>query len=71
MQLVSLFDNLDIPQAIIGSTDIAMRRYLDPDLIAFTVTRPLFEQLCGLDDKSFLHKRFWGTLRRMREGEDT
>jgi len=66
MQLVSLFEDLGAPQAIIGATDIAMRRYLDSELIAFTVTKPMFEQLCGLDDRSFLHKRFWRNLREAR-----
>jgi len=70
MQLVPLFEDLGVPQAIVGATDIAMRRYLDPELIAFTVTKPMFEQLCGLDDRSFLHKRFWRNLRQVREGAD-
>jgi hypothetical protein len=65
-QLVSLFGDLDIPQAIVGSTDIAMREYLPPDLLAFTVTRPMFEQLCGLGEESFLHKPFWSDLQKAR-----
>ena len=68
MQLISLFEDLSVPQAIVGATDIAMRRHLDSTLSAFTVTKPMFEQLCGLDDRSFLHKRFWKTLRKAREG---
>jgi hypothetical protein len=68
MQLISLFEDSSVPQAIIGATDIAMRRHIDPTLIAFTVTKPMFEQLCALDDNSFLHKRFWRTLRKAREG---
>jgi hypothetical protein len=66
-QLVSLFDDLDIPQAVTGATDIAMRQHLPPDVLAFTVTRPLFEQLCALDETSFLHKPFWQRLRKARE----
>ncbi len=66
-QLVGLFDDLNIPQAITGATDIAMRQYLPPDILAFTVTKPLFEQLCALDEKSFLHKPFWKRLRKARE----
>jgi len=27
-----------------------------------TVTRPMFEQLCGLDERSFLYKGFWKDL---------
>ena len=53
-------------QAIVGATDIAMRQYLAPELIAFTVTKPMFEQLCALDETSFLYKRFWQDLRKAR-----
>ena len=58
MHLVSLFDDLSIPQALVGATDIAMRHYLPPEVLAFTVTRPMFEQLCALDERSFLYKPF-------------
>ena len=63
---ISMFDDLAIPQAIIGATDIAMRRFLPPELLAFTVTKPMFEQLCGLNEKSFLYKPFWQDLRKAR-----
>lgn len=66
MQLVTLFDDYDIPQAVIGATDIAMRQYLPPDILAFTVTKKMFEQLCTLDARSFLHKPFWQRLKRAR-----
>ncbi len=70
MELVPLFDDFDIPQAIIGTTDIAMRQYLPQDILAFTVTRPMFEQLCKLDGKSFLYKPFWKNLRKARGYKD-
>lgn len=66
MQLVSLFEDLSVPQALIGGTDIAMRQFLPPDVLAFTVTKPLFERLCALDERSFLHKPFWKRLRKAR-----
>jgi hypothetical protein len=65
-QLVALFEDLSLPQAAIGATDIAMREYLPPDLLAFTVTKPMFERLCGLDENSFLYKPFWRDLRAAR-----
>lgn len=68
MQLVSLFDDLTVPQAVIGATDIAMRQFLPPDILAFTVTKPLFKQLCELDEKSFLYKPFWKNLQHARTG---
>lgn len=66
-QLSALFDNLDITKAIIGATDIAMRQYLPPSILALTVTKPMFQQLCELDENSFLYKPFWKRLRKARE----
>lgn len=67
MQLVSLFRNLEEPQAIIGATDMAMRKYLPPDILAFTATRPMFELLCSLDRNSYLEKRFLSDLKSSRQ----
>lgn len=67
MQLVSLFENLDEPQAIIGATDMAMRKYLPYDILAFTVTRKMFERLCALDRNSYLEKRFLSDLMKNRK----
>ena len=66
-QLVSLFDDLRAPQAVTGATDIAMRQHLPPDVLAFTATKPMFEQLCALDERSFLQKPFWQRLRKARK----
>ena len=65
-ELVALFEDLNIPQAAIGATDIAMRHAVPPDVLAFTVTRPLFELLCKLDKNSFLYKPFWKKLQKAR-----
>ncbi len=68
MELVATFEDLDRPQAAIGATDVAMRSELPADVLAFTVTVPLFERLCALDDTSFLGKGFMRALRRARGG---
>lgn len=60
------FDDLDVPQALIGATDTAMRENLQADQILFVVTKPMFENLCRLDEKSFLYKNFWTGLRKAR-----
>ncbi len=65
-QLLSLFDDLDVPQALVGATDIAMRQHLPADVLALTVTRPMFERLCALDERSFLSKPFWQRLVQAR-----
>ncbi len=66
MLLVTLFNDLNTSQAIIGATDIAARQFLPSDLLAFTVTKPMFRQLCNLDERSFLYKQFWKDLRKVR-----
>ncbi len=66
MQSITLFKDLDRPQALIGATDLAMRQYLPPDILAFTMTKPMFANLCRLDEKSFLAKGFLARLKSAR-----
>ena len=66
MEMLPLIDNFDIPQAIIGTTDIAMRRYIPRNVMAFTVTKTMFENLCRLDKSSFLYKPFLKNLKKAR-----
>ncbi|MFZ0390082.1 MAG: DUF169 domain-containing protein [Calditrichia bacterium] len=65
--LAPLFEDLNEPRAIIGATDIAMRQHLPPDILLFTVTKPMFEQLCALDESSFLQKHFWEEVKQARK----
>ena len=65
-QLAAVFADLDTPAAKIGGTDIAMRSFLPRDTLALTVTKPMFEQLCQLDEKCFLHKSFWNNVKQAR-----
>jgi len=60
------FENLAIPQSSVGTTDIAMRRHIPKDVLGFTVTKPMFRQLCELDERSFLYKPFLENLRKAR-----
>ncbi len=66
MQSVSLFPDLEKPQAMIAATDMAMRQYLPPDILAFTVTKRMVENLAGIDQDSFLEKGFIKTLKKAR-----
>jgi len=66
-QLAAMFDDLDTPAATIGGTDIAMRPFIPRDTLAFTVTKPMFEQLCRLDESSFLYKSLWTNVKRSRK----
>ncbi|MCP4023666.1 MAG: DUF169 domain-containing protein [Desulfobacteraceae bacterium] len=65
-QLAAVFNDFTRPQAMISGTDIAMRSYLPYDTLAFTVTKPMFEQLCSLDSKSFFYKSFWKAVKTAR-----
>jgi hypothetical protein len=56
------------PQATIGTTDLAMRKFLPPDIMAFTVNKPMFDNLCQLDETSFLNKPFLEGLKKARGG---
>jgi len=73
MELVDPFPDLSHPQAALGMTDIAMRRYVPSDLLAFTVTPAMLDRLASLDERSFLFRPFLDDLRkarRRREGVD-
>ena len=67
-QMAALLRDLDteVPQAVIGATDMAMRQHLPADILAFTVNKAMYEQLCELDENSFLHKHFWIRLMKAR-----
>ena len=69
-QLAGLFADFDVPQAIIGATDQAMRKHLPPGLLAFSVTKPMFELLCrwAADPASSLHNNFLKQLVAARGG---
>jgi hypothetical protein len=66
MQLISLFMDLSVPQAIIGATDMAMRKYLPLNVLAFTVTKPMFKLLCNIGKNSYLEKSFIKGLKKAR-----
>lgn len=70
MQILSLFDDLEVPQAIIGALDQAMRKHLEPCMLTFTATKPMFERLCRWadDPRSSLHTGFLRDLVRARGG---
>ena len=70
MQILSLFEDLEAPQAIIGALDQAMRKHLDPWVLTFTATKPMFQQLClwADDPRSSRHTGFLQDLLDARGG---
>ena len=67
-ELVACFRDLDEPQAVVGGTDIAMRDGLPAGLLAFSVTLPMYRQLCDIGEDSFLGKGFFARLKKARGG---
>lgn len=67
MELLPLAESA-YPQAVVSTTDLAMRHYLPPNLMGFTVNRPMYENLCRLDERSFLDKPFLSRLVKARGG---
>jgi len=65
-----LFTDREAPQAMIGATDQAMRKHLEPWMLTFTVTRPMYERLCdwAADPRSSLHTGFLEGLIRAQGG---
>jgi len=66
-QMAAVIRDFDTPKAIIGATDLGMRKYLPENILAFTVTKSMFQQLCDLDENSFMHKSLWKKLVKARE----
>lgn len=65
--MLPFFKDLGRSEAVVGGTDIAMRKFLPADTLMFTVTKPMFRQLCSLDGSSFLEKTFWTDVRETRQ----
>jgi hypothetical protein len=59
------YEGIDRP--VIGATDLAMRKYLPPEVMAFSVTPARFEQMLSFPDDSFLDKEWWNDLMDHRE----
>jgi hypothetical protein len=58
------YEGVDRP--VIGATDLAMRKYLPPEIMAFSVTPARFEKMLTFPDGSFLDKDWWNCLMEHR-----
>lgn len=59
--------NMPGDPAILGGTDIAMRKYLPPNILALSVSPARFERMLTAPDDSFLGKDWWNGLMDIRE----
>jgi hypothetical protein len=55
-------DQGGVDRPVIGATDMAMRKYLPPEIMAFSVTPARFEQMLTVPEGSFLDKEWWNDL---------
>ncbi len=55
-------------RAVLGATDIAMRRYLPPDILTLTVRPAHFARMLTFPPESFLERSWWNDLMDYREG---
>lgn len=67
-QILTHFGDQKEPRAIIGATDIAMRKFLPKEILAFSVNVPMYEHLGKIDENSFLSKPFLKGLKKARRG---
>lgn len=49
-------------RAVLGCTDIAMRKYIPPEILCLTVTPRHFERMVTVPDGSFLDGEWWNAL---------
>jgi len=69
MEMLTLLEGKSGPRGIVGATDMAIRNNLPAEKLAFTVNKAMYEDLCRLDDMSFLAKPFLKLLRNSRGGK--
>lgn len=60
-------ENQDDDRAVLGSTDIAMRKYIPADIMSLTVSPSRFDRMTGENDGSFLERSWWHELLESRE----
>ncbi len=66
MQLLTLVPDNKKARAVVGASDLAMRKYLPKNLMAFTVNAKMFDQLCSIGQDSFLNKTYLKELSDFR-----
>jgi hypothetical protein len=54
-------------RAVLGATDVAMRRYLPPNILTLSVTPARFAQMASFPDEAFLNRTWWNDLMDYRE----
>lgn len=53
-------------RAVLGCTDIAMRKYLPPEILCLSISPGHFERMVDFPDGAFLDKDWWNELMKSR-----
>lgn len=61
--------NADRDRPIIGCTDIAMRKYLPPEIMCLSVSPARFEKMIDFPDEAFLMRDWWKDLMDTRKNK--
>ena len=59
-------ENQKRERAVLGCTDIAMRKYVPPGILCLTVSPGHFERMVNVPDGAFLDREWWNELIRSR-----
>jgi hypothetical protein len=62
-------DQQNRERAMIGCTDIAMRRYIPPEILCLTVRPGHFEKMVGFPEGAFLNREWWNALMEARAAQ--
>ena len=65
--LWEVFNEHEKDRAVVGCTDIAMRKYIPPEIMCLSVTAKRFERMVDFPDDAFLMKSWWNALMDQRE----
>ena len=62
-----VFNSHEKDRAVIGCTDIAMRKYIPPEIMCLSVSPRRFERMVDFPDEAFLTRSWWNALMDQRE----
>ena len=62
-----VFNTHEKDRAVIGCTDIAMRRYVPPEIMCLSVSPRRFERMVNFPEGAFLTRSWWNALMDQRE----
>ena len=65
--MLEVFNSHNKDRAVIGCTDIAMRKYIPPEIMCLSVSPQRFERMVDFPEEAFLMRSWWNALMDQRE----